>query len=94
MATRKIGKLKFNLSRDGFAFKWGDSQVRRIYFPQFGRAEEDEYDERGPVGGYDDAPDDDRYDDRYPDDGYGAGGYEKVFEHIKNQKSGKKEKGQ
>lgn len=25
---------------------------------------------------------------------YGAGGYEKVFEHIKNQKSGKKEKGQ
>ena len=24
----------------------------------------------------------------------GAGGYEKVFEHIKNQKSGKKEKGQ
>ena len=25
---------------------------------------------------------------------YGAGGYEKVFEHIKNQKNEKKEKGQ
>jgi len=71
MATHKIGNFKFNLSRQGFAYKVGDGEIHRI---PFGRQNaEDEYDE----GAYDqeymqddgyDRPDYD-YDDRY-DSGY------------------------
>lgn len=30
MATHKIGKLKFNFSKDGLAFRFGDGEIRRL----------------------------------------------------------------
>ena len=32
MATYKLGKLKFNLSKAGLAFRWGDGEIRRFPF--------------------------------------------------------------
>lgn len=32
MATHKIGKLKFNLSRQGFAYRWGEGEIKKIAF--------------------------------------------------------------
>ena len=30
MATHKLGKLKFNFSKDGLAFRFGDGEIHRI----------------------------------------------------------------
>ena len=30
MATYKLGKLKFNFSKDGLAFRFGDGEIHRL----------------------------------------------------------------
>jgi len=32
MATHKIWKLKFNISKAGLAFRWGDGEIQRFPF--------------------------------------------------------------
>ena len=71
MATHSIGKLKFNLSGQGLAYRWGDDgEVHRLFQgkKQAG-AEEDYLDEEQPAG---DARRDDYDvdDDGYADDDY------------------------
>lgn len=77
MATHKIGKLKFNLSRQGFAFRLGEGEIRRIPFGKDASSDRGQgayadsaypYDE----GQYDDRADDsdDRAGEYPPDEGY------------------------
>ena len=74
MATHAIGKLKFNLSDQGLAFRWGDGEVHRL-FQGKKKAEDDEYVENTPLDGEEgdpadfDAPEDD-YGDDYDDADY------------------------
>ena len=78
MATHKIGKLKFNLSRHGFAYRWGEGDIKRIAFGKDDSAGEgrEAYDASGyPYGEdpYGDTRADDsdyRADDYAPDEGY------------------------
>lgn len=71
MATHKIGKLKFNLSKEGFAYRMGDGEIHRIYFGKKAEpAPEDEgYDAAAPEDDSDYAYDD-QYDERGADDYY------------------------
>ena len=66
MATHALGKLKFNLSGDGLAFRWGDGEVHRIGGKKDASAQdqyEDEYSQ------YDDAGEEyEGYDDRGADE--------------------------
>lgn len=73
MATYKIGKLKFNVSKAGFAFRWGDGKIQR--FPFGLKADEDAdvaegLDSYGAEEYYDDAQADYGYDDGQGEDGY------------------------
>lgn len=89
MATHKIGKLKFNLSRQGLACRWGDGAIRRFAFGKSGESDEQRpdyvedaenpYDEDGYFD--DRAADDsdyraDDYDDGGGYDENGEGGYD------------------
>ena len=84
MATYKLGKLKFNISKAGLAFRWGDGEIRRFPFG-LGSARQDDvadgldqydeaYDGAAQDQDYDYAADDDPqggydgYDDGYTDD--------------------------
>lgn len=90
MATHKIGKLKFNLSKQGLAYKWGEGDVRRFNFGKKAPSTENEYDnyEEYPEDGYEDVGFDGADDQSYADydedyeaqpgdydDGYGDDGY-------------------
>ena len=72
MATHALGKLKFNLSGDGLAFRWGDGEVHRIGGKKDTSAQdqyEDEYSQYDDAGeeyeGYDDRGADDYADEDY-----------------------------
>ena len=91
MATHAIGKLKFNTSGQGLAFRWGDGTVHRLFggkkkqadgddylnenLPEGEDAYQDDYDARD--GDYADDYDDrdEGYDDDYADDDYADDGY-------------------
>jgi len=89
MATHKLGKLKFNLSKQGLAYKWGDGEVHRLNFGKKQPSTENEYDNYEEYAedevysdvGFDDEQAYDEqayageYDEAYEDeaDGYGAG---------------------
>ena len=45
MATHKLGKLKFNLSKDGLAFRFGDGEIRRLGFGKKAKDEAPDYNE-------------------------------------------------
>ena len=45
MGTHKIGKLKFNFSKDGLAFRFGDGDIRRLNFGKKAKEEAPEYEE-------------------------------------------------
>ena len=42
MATHSIGKLKFNLSGKGLAYRWGDGEVHRLFQGKKQQADADE----------------------------------------------------
>ena len=71
MATRQLGKLKYNISKRGIAYKWGDGEIHRFAFDRFRKKAEDEYDDQA----YDDGSYQEGYDDGYGQDGYSQGGY-------------------
>ena len=87
MATYKIGKLKLNLSKAGFAFRWGDGEIRRFPFGFKSTQGEDvadgldQYDEAyyddASEDGYDYADEDGAGDDyaSYDDGAYDEGDY-------------------
>ena len=86
MATHTLGKLKFNLSKQGLAYRWGDGQVRRLFGRKKVKANSDNTDEYNDIDGaeayddpgFDDAQDyadDPGYDDGYADDDYADDGY-------------------
>ena len=79
MATHAIGKLKFNLSDQGQAYRWGDGEVHRLFGGKKQAASDEDIEniETGADAGYADAYDaeNDGYDDDYADDpGYERGG--------------------
>jgi len=66
MATKQIGKLKYNISKRGIAYKWGDGEIHRFAFQQPREEPEEDYAQQ-PYA-------DDGYDQPY-DDGYAQDGY-------------------
>ena len=44
MATHAIGKLKFNLSKQGLAYRWGEGEIHRLFArkPKAGDADNEE----------------------------------------------------
>ena len=81
MATHKLGKLKFNLSRQGLAYKWGDGEVHRLGFGRKNPPTENEYDsyeEYTEDDGYSEVGFDDRdtqvFDEPLYDEGYDGDG--------------------
>ena len=86
MATHAIGKLKYNFSKQGLAFRWGDGEVHRLFRGKDKQSGDDDFimeDAPEADGGYQDDYDagdegyadrsyDDARDDGYdgPDDGY------------------------
>ena len=89
MATTKIGKLKFNLSKQGLAYRWGDGEIHRLFAKKptadeldneenyTGYEGDESYDDPGYDDGYadedQDYADDPGFDDGYADDGYDDG---------------------
>ena len=71
MATHSIGKLKFNLSGDGLAYRWGEGgKTHRLFQGRRSSGAEDD-------NSYEDQPEGDALQDRYDaddryadDDGY------------------------
>ena len=86
MATHKIGKLKFNLSKHGFAYRWGEGDIKRLAFGKGTESGDDRADSGAPTypydedGGYYDDPraDDSDYnaDEYAPEGGYYDGEYD------------------
>jgi len=81
MATHAIGKLKFNLSGQGLAYRWGDGTVHRLFQGKKRQGEDDDYLSESESGA--EMADRDDYgageaysDDRYADDGYDDDGYD------------------
>ena len=77
MATYKLGKLKFNLSKAGLAFRWGDGEIRRFPFGLKSAQGEDVADGLDQLDDvYDGAQDGQVYDDYAGDeaDDYGYDG--------------------
>ncbi len=68
MATHAIGKLKFNLSDQGLAFRWGDGTVHRL-FQGKNRSADDEIENMQPEGENAYQDDFDALDDAREDDG-------------------------
>ena len=51
MATHAIGKMKFSLSDQGLAYRWGDGKVHRLFKGKDKQADAEEYvDEVQPDG--------------------------------------------
>ena len=90
MATHALGKLKFNLSKQGLAYRWGDGRVKWLFGNKVSAEDAnneeylngaDQYDDSGYDDGrnYDSDPGyDDDFDadqDRYRDD-YQDDGYD------------------
>ena len=80
MATHKLGKLKFNLSKQGFAYRWGEGDIHRISFGKKDQPSDDEY----VNDGYSEYDDEGRYEDGGYNDGYnqddGVTGYDGDYE--------------
>ena len=90
MATHAIGKLKFNWSKQGLAYRWGDGEIHRLFAGKSNADDaenEDSYAEYEGDGYADDYADpgyDDQYDDEAQDydddpgfdDGYADDGYD------------------
>ncbi|MDO4740389.1 MAG: hypothetical protein Q4A66_06950, partial [Eubacteriales bacterium] len=79
MATKQIGKLKYNISKRGIAYKWGDGEIHRIAFQQPRKEPEDNYEAEQGYEPYDDGydrPYDDGYQEGYDQDGYYEEGYD------------------
>ena len=71
MATHGIGKLKFNLSKQGLAWRFGDGETHRLFGRAKGEGDGSEYEENmtsEDEPGYQD--DYDAQDEGYADDGY------------------------
>ncbi len=67
MATHKIGKLKFNLSKHGFAYRWGEGEIKRISFEK--ETSQDDGNDAYAQYPYDERPYDEQpYDDARADD--------------------------
>lgn len=66
MATHKIGKLKFNLSKHGFAYRWGEGDIKRLAFGKGTESGDDRADSGAPTYPYDE--DGGYYDDPRADD--------------------------
>jgi len=49
MATRQIGKLKYHISRQGIACRWGEGAIHRLRFDRFRKQNGREYDSQ-PYG--------------------------------------------
>ncbi|MGI6238186.1 MAG: hypothetical protein ACOYI5_00980 [Christensenellales bacterium] len=78
MATHRIGKFKFNLSKHGVAFRWGEGEIRRIPFGRDGGG----YDGQPEYEGGADHPYEEGayYDDRAGDDSdYRADDYDDSY---------------
>lgn len=73
MATKQIGKLKYNISRRGIAYKWGDGEIHRFAFQRPQEEPEDTYE---PEQGYDEGYDQDGYDEGYGRQPYEEYGYD------------------
>lgn len=73
MATKQIGKLKYNISKRGIAYKWGDGEIHRFAFQQPREEPEEAYENDQPYDEGYDQPYSDGYDQPYDDaqDGYG-----------------------
>lgn len=76
MATRQIGKLKFNISKRGIAYKFGDGEIHRFAF-QRPQAEEDEYEEQGYA--YEQPYDENAYDGEDFEEEYIPSGFMGIF---------------
>ena len=82
MATHALGKLKFNVSKNGLAYRWGDGEIKRLFGgKKAAAATDDDYNDGNAEyegeDGYSDPGYDDGYaDDGYDDDGYGDGNYD------------------
>ena len=77
MATHGIGKLKFNLSKQGLAWRFGDGETHRLFGRAKGEGDGSEYEENmtsEDEPGYQD--DYDAQDEGYADDGDEYGGEE------------------
>lgn len=81
MATHALGKLKFNVSKEGLAFRWGEGKIRHVLGKRAATDDdnveeyldgEDEFADPGYDDGGDYA-DDPNYDDRRNDGGYDDG---------------------
>ena len=71
MATHGIGKLKFNLSKNGLAWRYGDGETHRLFGRAKGEGNGSEYDENMASEGETDYQDDyDAQDGEYADEGY------------------------
>lgn len=68
MATHSIGKLKFNLSKQGLAYRWGDGEIHRLFA---GKSQADEINEEENYAGYGDG---------YAEDGYADPGYDDEYD--------------
>ena len=78
MATHEIGKLKFNLSGNGLAWRVGDGETHRLFGRKRDDSGESEYDESLASQEQSDFQDDysagdEDYSDGYADDGYDDG---------------------
>ena len=68
MATHSIGKLKFNLSKQGLAYRWGDGEIHRLFA---GKSGADDINEEENYAGYGDG---------YAEDGYADPGYDDEYD--------------
>ena len=73
MATHAIGKLKFNLSKQGLAYRWGEGEIHRLFArkPKAGDADNEEN-----YAGYEGED----YDTDYADDNYADPGYDDNYD--------------
>lgn len=69
MATHAIGKFKFNLSKQGLAYRWGDGEIHRLFA---GKSDAADVDNEENYTGYEG--------DEYVDDGYADPGYDDDYE--------------
>jgi opacity protein-like surface antigen len=72
MATHAIGKLKFNLSKQGLAYRWGDGEIHRLFA---GKSEQVDVENEENYTGYEG--------DEYVEDGYADPGYDDEYEDIR-----------
>ncbi|MBR2699191.1 MAG: hypothetical protein IKE76_11420, partial [Clostridia bacterium] len=74
MATHAIGKLKFNLSKQGLAYRWGEGEIHRLFAgkPKAGDADNNDENYTGYEG--------EDYDADYADDNYADPGYDDNYD--------------